>query len=72
MNNLQRNIAFDKANTRFGQENVVELDANAKTGEGFDEVEDGVWIRAWIKVPANMIPDYKMEPPGPPSTVTTK
>lgn len=72
MNNLQRNIAFDLAQQRytFGRANVA-LDANAKTGEGFDEVEDGVWIRAWVKVPAKDIPGYSMEPAAPPSVVET-
>lgn len=47
----------------------VELSASATDGEGFDEVEDGIWVRAFIKVPANMVQGYTMTPPAPAAVV---
>lgn len=68
----QRKAAYEYAEFAytFGRANV-ELDASATDNEGFDEVEDGVWIRAWVKVPASAIPGYSMEPAAPPAVVET-
>lgn len=50
----------------------VDLDADVESKQGFDPVHDGVWVRAWVKVPAQAIPGYSMEPPAPPSNVTVE
>lgn len=47
------------------------IDANPDEQEGFDETPGGVWVRAWVRVPAAAIPGYSMEPPAPPAVVKT-
>lgn len=68
MNQNQRQQAFDYANTNYGQAEVA-LDADVASNQGFDEVEDGVWVHAWIKVPKEKIDGYAMTPPAPAATV---
>lgn len=67
MDKNQRQAAFNLALVAVSKYATfeVELDANVKNNEGFDEVEDGVWVHAWIKVPASSIPGYEMTPPAP-------
>ncbi len=70
MNLNQRQEAYDYAQVNYDKLEVG-LQADVRNGEGFDEVEDGVWVSAWVKVPADRIPGYRMTPPAPASTVTT-
>lgn len=68
MNHFQRTVAFEyAANHKRGAEIVIDADVDNNTG--FDEVPDGVWVRAWVKVPADYIPLYSMTPPAPAATV---
>lgn len=67
----QRKEVFDAAeamlNNREDASPELGLDGELK---GFvDPVEDGVWIRVWMKVPAALIPGYTMQPPAAPSVV---
>jgi hypothetical protein len=50
----------------------VVLDGSAEHEAIFDPVEDGVWVRAWVKVPSALLTNYSMEPPAPPSSVTVE
>lgn len=67
MNQEQRETAFNYAKVATSKYVLPEvaLDANIVQDTGFDEVEDGVWVHAWIKVPASAIPGYEMKPAAP-------
>ena len=65
----QRQAAITQA-TLYYPDMEHGVDVIADTPDGFDEVEDGVWVRCWIKVRARDIPNYRMEPPAPSSTVS--
>ena len=73
MNKEQRQTAFNFAKTWADKYAPIkiELDADVLGDQGFDEVSDGVWVHAWIKVPKEAIPDYEMTPPAPAATVLT-
>lgn len=65
----QRQAAIDYAVNVHGSDEVV-LDVQMGEQDGFDEVPDGAWLRAWVWVPQEAIPGYTMTPPAPASTVT--
>lgn len=50
----------------------VVLDGSSEREAIFDPVEDGVWVRAWVKAPSALLTNYVMEPPAPPSNVTVE
>lgn len=66
----QRRIAERYAALNYSTAEVG-TDTDVATGEGFDEVPDGVFVRAWIKVPAEYIPGYVMETSPPSEVVVT-
>lgn len=69
MDNNQRQAAFNYARMNYTAAEV-QLDADVVSDQGFDEVSDGVWVHAWIKVPSEYIPGYAMTPPAPAATVS--
>lgn len=68
MKTKQRQVIFDIA-TQLHQSDNIGVDADVDNPHHFDAVEDGVWVRAWVKVPANRIPDYNAPVPAPASVV---
>lgn len=69
MNPEQRKKAIEYATDAYPVGHTMSLDVSTEDDEGFDHVLDGVWIRAWVHVPAVAIPGYALET-SPPSTVT--
>jgi hypothetical protein len=74
MNKVQRQAAFNYAHVLVSKYAApgIELDADVDSDQGFDEVEDGVWVHAWIKVPKEAIPNYSMTPPATAATVSVR
>ena len=67
----QREAVFETA-TRIHHNDVIGVDADVDNPMQFDQVPNGVWVRAWVFVSTDDIPGYSMEPPAPPSSVTVE
>lgn len=74
MDSEQRKEVFNAAEAMLNnrEDATLELGLDGELKGFVDPVEDGVWIRVWMKVPAALIPDYKMTPPAPSAVVEVK
>lgn len=68
----QRKEVYEAAERMIAPYPNVELDALSEHDATLDPVEDGIWVRAWVRVPSALLTNYSMEPPAPPSSVAVE
>lgn len=71
MDQKQRECAVTQAQEMYNS-GLIGVDADPDISHQFDEVEPGVWVRAWVFVPKEQIPGYTMQPPAAASTVSVE